>query len=161
MVVWGQSYTCFSLGSCTANGTESATCTTCGEVLTVEVPGTATGHSFTNYVDNDDATCTANGTKTATCDHCDETDTVEVADSAKGHSFKDGSCEACGAEDPDYTPDDNKNNGNDNNDNNTNNNDDNKTPNDTTPVQQNIFVRIWNAILGFFAKIWLWFTKLF
>ena len=147
--------------TCTANGTESATCTTCGEVLTVEVPDTATGHSFTNYVDNDDATCTANGTKTATCDHCDETDTVEVADSAKGHSFKDGSCEACGAEDPDYTPDDNKNNGDDNNDNNTNNNDDNKTPNDTTPVQQNIFVRIWNAILGFFAKIWLWFTKLF
>ena len=46
-------------------------------------------------------------------------------------------------------------------DDNVNNNDDNKTPDDTTPVQQNIFVRIWNAILGFFAKIWLWFTKLF
>mgnify|MGYP002624814128 CR=1 FL=1 len=47
----------------------------------------ALGHSFTNYVSNDDATCTADGTKTAVCDRCDETDTVADEGTAKGHSF--------------------------------------------------------------------------
>lgn len=47
----------------------------------------ATGHKFTNYVYNNDATCTANGTETATCDNgCGATDTREAADSATGHT---------------------------------------------------------------------------
>ena len=47
------------------------------------------GHSFTNYVSNNNATCTADGTKTATCDNenCDKTDTKVDDGSATGHSF--------------------------------------------------------------------------
>lgn len=63
--------------------TESNTCMhlgfgeyTCvhGEVQKVLIP--ATGHSFTDYVSNGDATIYKDGTKTAKCDNCSETDTV-------------------------------------------------------------------------------------
>ncbi|MGN0654843.1 MAG: fibronectin type III domain-containing protein, partial [Oscillospiraceae bacterium] len=59
------------------------------------------GHSFTNYVSNNDATCTADGTKTAKCDRCEVTDTIADAGSAKGHTektvnAKKASCKASG-----------------------------------------------------------------
>ena len=74
-----------------ATCTEAATCQRegCGHI-----EGTALGHSFTNYVSNNDATCTADGTKTATCDRCDATDTVADAGSAKGHDYADATCTA-------------------------------------------------------------------
>ena len=36
----------------------------------------ATGHSFTNYISDGNATYDADGTKTAECDHCDATHTI-------------------------------------------------------------------------------------
>ena len=45
------------------------------------------GHSFTNYVSNNDATCTADGTKTATCDRCDVTDTKPDTGTKKPHNY--------------------------------------------------------------------------
>ncbi|MGN1118513.1 MAG: hypothetical protein ACI4RU_07855, partial [Acutalibacteraceae bacterium] len=47
----------------------------------------ALGHSFTNYVSNNDATCTEDGTKTAKCDRCDVTDTIPDTGSATGHAW--------------------------------------------------------------------------
>ena len=44
--------------------------------FTFNVPVDATGHCFTHYVSNNDATYDADGTKTAKCDRCDATDTV-------------------------------------------------------------------------------------
>lgn len=41
----------------------------------------ATGHSFTNYVPNRDATYETDGAKTAQCDHCTATDTIPDSDS--------------------------------------------------------------------------------
>ena len=78
--------------------TQSAVCDICGKTLP------ALGHSFNNYVSNDDATCEADGTKTARCDHqgCTATDTKPDADSALGHRFNnyvsnnDATCEADG-----------------------------------------------------------------
>ena len=61
---------------------QSAACTECGYES-----GSALGHSFTNYVSNNDATCTEDGTKTAKCDRCDATETVTDEGSALGHSF--------------------------------------------------------------------------
>ena len=58
--------------TCTAEGVTVYTCS-CGETKTETVP--AKGHSFTNYVYNNDATETADGTETAKCDRCDATDT--------------------------------------------------------------------------------------
>ena len=72
----------------------------------------ALGHTFGEYVSNNDATCTEDGTKTAKCVRCDATDTIADEGSAKGHgSFSvkfnswptctedadwDVYCEACG-----------------------------------------------------------------
>ena len=78
--------------------TQSAVCDICGKTLP------ALGHSFTNYVSNNDATCEADGTKTARCDNkgCTATDTKPDTDSALGHRFNnyvsnnDATCEADG-----------------------------------------------------------------
>lgn len=45
------------------------------------------GHSYTNYVSNNDATCADDGTKTASCDNgCGTKETITDEGSAKGHS---------------------------------------------------------------------------
>jgi len=59
--------------------------------------GEPLGHSFTNYVPNNNATCTDNGTGTAECDRgCGATDEQEIPDSALGHSYQNGICTLCG-----------------------------------------------------------------
>ena len=45
-----------------------------GAVVAVTIP--KTGHSFTNYIPDNNATYEKDGTKTAQCDHCDATDTI-------------------------------------------------------------------------------------
>lgn len=45
------------------------------------------GHSFTNYVFNNDATCTKDGTETATCDRCSVTDLREAAGTMLPHTL--------------------------------------------------------------------------
>jgi len=60
----------------------------CGEKGTETfVVGEPLGHSFTNYVSNNDATCSADGTKTAKCDRCDEMDTVVDEGTKLAHTF--------------------------------------------------------------------------
>lgn len=58
---------------------------------TVSVSGTVGDHSFTNYVNDDNATCTEDGTKTAACDHegCTATDVVVLTGTKLDHSFTD------------------------------------------------------------------------
>ena len=59
----------------------------------------APGHSFVEYVSNNDATCSKNGTETAKCENCDATDTREVANSKKAHTYDnacDADCNVCG-----------------------------------------------------------------
>ena len=47
-----------------------------------------TGHSFTDYIGNDDATCLKDGTKTAICDNgCYKIKTLTDEGSAKGHAY--------------------------------------------------------------------------
>lgn len=74
--------------TCTQPGQKSydGTCSRCGHAVEPEVLP-ALGHSFTNYVYNEDATCTADGTETAKCDRCEATDTREVSGTKKPHSF--------------------------------------------------------------------------
>ena len=62
---------------------QSATCTEDGNKAGFSVDGAlvagtipATGHSFTNYVSDNNATYDHDGTKTAKCDHCDATHTI-------------------------------------------------------------------------------------
>ena len=64
-------------------------CTVCGDKLkTVSETIPATGHSYTNYVSNGDATCMADGTKTAVCDNgCGTKDTIADEGSKLEHKF--------------------------------------------------------------------------
>ena len=73
--------------TCTEAATYYYSCS-CGEKGTETfTSGNALGHSFTNYVSDNNATCTQDGTKTAKCDRCDETDTVKDIDSKLHHSY--------------------------------------------------------------------------
>ena len=60
--------------TCTENGYTEHECAACKDKYT-DNEISALGHSFTNYVSNNNATCMADGTKTAKCDHCNATDT--------------------------------------------------------------------------------------
>lgn len=73
--------------TCTADGTQKQVCTVCGYSVSTSAP--ALGHSFTNYVSDNNATCTEDGTKTAKCDRlgCDATDTVVDEGTALGHDY--------------------------------------------------------------------------
>ena len=58
--------------TCTEKGEKTFICS-CGDSYTTSI--TPLGHSFTNYVYNNDATTEKDGTETAKCDRCTETDT--------------------------------------------------------------------------------------
>ena len=73
--------------TCTEAATYYYSCS-CGEKGTETfTSGNALGHSFTNYVSDNNATCTQDGTKTAKCDRCNETETVKDIDSKLHHSY--------------------------------------------------------------------------
>ena len=72
--------------SCTEPGSKSHHCTRCEAKADVtSIP--PLGHSFTNYVYDNNAACTTDGTETAKCDRCDATDTRTAAGTATGHTF--------------------------------------------------------------------------
>ena len=77
---WGEPVTVEA--TCTADGSTTTTCRTCGE-KTVETIK-ATGHAWSEPVIVE-ATCTADGSKTTTCANCDEK-TVETI-KATGHAW--------------------------------------------------------------------------
>ena len=98
---------------CTVTSRTTATCTADGVTIyiaeydgktdtkTVDTP--ATGHSFTDYVSDNNATCTADGTKTAKCNNgCGATDTIADEGSKLTHKFtkyvsnNDATCQADG-----------------------------------------------------------------
>ena len=98
---------------CTVTSRTTATCTADGVTIyiaeydgktdTKTVDTLATGHSFTDYESNGDATCQADGTKTAECDYgCGTTDTVADEGSKLDHKFtkyvsnNDATCQADG-----------------------------------------------------------------
>lgn len=72
--------------TCETDGVKTFTCD-CGDSYTEAIP--ATGHSFTSYVYNEDATYTADGTETAKCDNCDETDTRTAEGTMLTYTFHD------------------------------------------------------------------------
>lgn len=72
--------------TCTQKGYTLYVCD-CGKAEYKDNFTEALGHSYTDYVFNNDATCTANGTETAKCDRCTESDTREAENTKKEHSF--------------------------------------------------------------------------
>lgn len=69
--------------TCTENGHTKYICD-CGDTYTVEIE--ATGHSFEDYVYNNDATYLADGTQTATCT-CGEQDTIAAEGTKLQYTF--------------------------------------------------------------------------
>ena len=93
--------------TCDTAGTATGTCKVCGTQLTIA--SAALGHSFTNYVSNNNATCALDSTKTAKCDRCDATHTVFEEGTKKPHTFtvytdngngtKTAKCDSCDTRD--------------------------------------------------------------
>ena len=73
--------------SCQEKGHTAYVCGACGESY-AEEETPALGHSFTNYVSDENATCTEDRTLTAMCDRCDETDTIAEVGSKLGHDWE-------------------------------------------------------------------------
>ena len=74
--------------TCTADGVTIYTAEYDGKTDTNTVDTPATGHSFTDYVSDNNATCTADGTKTAKCNNgCGATDTIADEGSKLDHKF--------------------------------------------------------------------------
>ena len=72
--------------TCTAEGWKPyETCENCDCTTYETIP--ALGHSFTNYISDNNATCTEDGTETAKCDRCEVTDTRTDEGSALGHDW--------------------------------------------------------------------------
>lgn len=89
--------------TCEVNGYEGDITCDCGETEETGKVLIALGHSFTNYVSNNDATCKADGTKTATCDNgCGVKDTIVDENSKVAHTLgewtvvKEASCVSVG-----------------------------------------------------------------
>ena len=76
-----------SAATCIAKGTETRTCSECGETETRETATVA--HTFSTYTPDGNATCIADGTKTATCttNGCTAKDTVTDTGSKTAHNF--------------------------------------------------------------------------
>ena len=85
--------------TCLEKGYTTHKCTRCEDEYTDEETDEL-GHSFTNYVSNNDATCTKDGTQTAKCDRCEETDTKIDEESMIEHNYDKGICTICGNKEP-------------------------------------------------------------
>lgn len=72
--------------TCTEQGYDVYTCSKCGNTYNDNYIN-ASGHSFTNYVLDGNATCTQDGTMTAQCDKCNETNTIPAPGSKLGHDY--------------------------------------------------------------------------
>jgi len=77
--------------TCTELGYTTYTCKTCRDTYTDEYKN-ATGHTFTKYTSNNDATCTEDGTKTSKCDKCDVKETITDKGSKLGHNMTQATC---------------------------------------------------------------------
>ena len=62
--------------TCEEEGYTNYTCDVCGDSF-VGSEVAALGHSFTDYISDNNATTESAGTLTAKCDHCDATDTIQ------------------------------------------------------------------------------------
>ena len=83
-----QNYTYNNDATCSANGTQTGTCSRCDATDTIEAPSTQTAHVFETYNSDGNATCMKDGTKTASCIYnCGETDTKPDVGSKIPHSF--------------------------------------------------------------------------
>ena len=84
--------------TCVKAGSKSKHCIRCDDKIEVTKIKNL-GHSYTNYVYNEDATCTADGTETAKCDRCESTKKRIKEGSAKGHIWDNATnkCLVCGA----------------------------------------------------------------
>ena len=83
--------------TCTEDGSEIRTCGTCGETETNVIP--AHGHNVV-LKESKEPTCDTNGYEYYACEHCGGEE-YQIILEATGHDYVDGSCTACGKEDPD------------------------------------------------------------
>ena len=111
---WGE-WVVTKEATCVAEGTETSTCSLCGETKTQAIAKKA--HTFGDWEVTKEATCTEEGTKTRTCPLCKESETESIEKTAHEYGawalVEEASCEyegkevrrcACGAEETQATP---------------------------------------------------------
>ena len=85
----------------TAGKSEGKHCSICNTITVNQTEISATGHHFSDWKTEKNATCTAEGLKTRTC-ACGEKQSQSIPTIA--HSYSNGACTSCGKADP-TTPD--------------------------------------------------------
>ncbi|MGN1329666.1 MAG: carbohydrate-binding domain-containing protein [Eubacterium sp.] len=84
----GHSYNKITVSpACTDNGYDKYTCNVCNSSYTDNYTNPL-GHSFTNYISDNNATCTSDATETATCNRCDVTDTKSITGTKLEHIYE-------------------------------------------------------------------------
>lgn len=79
---WGE-WSVESAPTCTSEGTNARRCATCDEVERESIA--ASGHAFSDYVSNEDATCVKVGSESSTCTTCGATDVRATTLNAERH----------------------------------------------------------------------------
>ena len=73
--------------TCTEIGYTDYTCKNCGKSKNENIVS-ATGHTFLNYVYNNNASCTQNGTESAQCERCDAKDSRAKEGTMLAHEYE-------------------------------------------------------------------------
>ena len=88
------------------DGVDKDVCKLCKQEFNVKILPATGEHDYKTEIIKD-ATCTASGMKQDVCKVCGSKGNISVI-SKKAHDYKDGKCTVCGAEDPDYKPENEK-----------------------------------------------------
>lgn len=86
--LWEDDFTVDIAPSCTQSGSKSIHCSQCDVVKDVTVID-ATGHTFTEWSDNVDATCTGKGQRTRACTVCSYTEYADTDINPDAHLWED------------------------------------------------------------------------
>ena len=88
------------------DGVDKDVCKLCKQEFNVKILPATGKHDYKTEIIKD-ATCTASGMKQDVCKVCGSKGNTSVI-LKKAHDYKDGKCTVCGAEDPDYKPENEK-----------------------------------------------------
>ena len=88
--------------TCGAMGIKTYTCADCGDTK-IEYLAKHADHSYNGGIVTEEPTCTEAGVRTYTCSVCGK-NKIEYIPKLTTHNYTNGTCTVCGADDPQYAP---------------------------------------------------------